>query len=333
MEAMEGTGHASARSSRSLPRDLDRDSVIAAGKGQYGENIIEDVSAVRLSRFFTKKNSSYIVSHEISAKWSIFAPQNVFQDPPFGKLDLISCRNMMIYFQNSLQKDLFAIFHLALNDGGYLFLGRSEAISGCGDIYTPLCQNEKIFIHNASGHAPKDMNIRYHVPPIDGDFVAPQPHAESSAQEEDSAEVLRLEVLEKFMPPCLLIDEQNLIRHVFGDCNNYLHVPAGKGELNIFLMLADDLRIAVSTALKRRAMRTAASPTRMSRSAAWWTAPASPSSCPRSAGTTTATRPILQSCFSKMAGRRNRKAAKSMKSTKPLQGASAIWKTIWRSPR
>jgi two-component system CheB/CheR fusion protein len=229
--------------------DLDKEAVIAAGKGQYGENIIEDVSAQRLARFFTKKNNSYIVSRDLR-RMVVFAPQNVFQDPPFGKLDLISCRNMMIYFQNNLQKDLFAIFHLALNDGGYLFLGRSEAISGCGDIYTPLCQNEKIFIHNASGHAPKDMNIRYHVPPIDGDFVAPQPHAESSAQEEDSAEVLRLEVLEKFMPPCLLIDEQNLIRHVFGDCNNYLHVPAGKGELNIFLMLADDLRIAVSTALK-----------------------------------------------------------------------------------
>jgi two-component system CheB/CheR fusion protein len=91
--------------------DLDKDAVIAAGKGQYGENIIEDVSAQRLSRFFTKKNSSYIVSRELR-KMVVFAPQNVFQDPPFGKLDLISCRNMMIYFQNSLQKDLFAIFHM-----------------------------------------------------------------------------------------------------------------------------------------------------------------------------------------------------------------------------
>jgi two-component system CheB/CheR fusion protein len=229
--------------------DLDKDAVIAAGKGQYGENIIEDVSAQRLARFFTKKNSSYIVSRDLR-RMVVFAPQNVFQDPPFGKLDLISCRNMMIYFQSNLQKDLFAIFHLALNNGGYLFLGRSEAVSGCGDIYTPLCPNEKIFVHNAAGHAPKDLNIRYHVPPIDGDIVPPPPHLEPPAQEDDGSGALRLEVLEKFLPPCLLIDEQNVIRHVFGDCNNYLRVPAGKGELNIFTMLADDLRIAVSTALK-----------------------------------------------------------------------------------
>ncbi len=229
--------------------DLDKDAVIAAGKGQYGENIIEDVSAQRLSRFFTKKNNSYIVSRELR-KMVVFAPQNVFQDPPFGKLDLISCRNMMIYFQNSLQKDLFAIFHMALNNGGYLFLGRSESVSGCGDIYLPVCQNEKIFSHNAGGHAPKDISIRYHVPPIDGDLVPQPARPDIPAQDEDDAGALRLDVLEQFLPPCLLVDEQNIIRHIFGDCNNFLRFSAGKGEMNLFTMLTDDLKIAVSTALK-----------------------------------------------------------------------------------
>jgi two-component system CheB/CheR fusion protein len=105
-------------------------------------------------------------------KMVIFAPQNVFQDPPFGKLDLISCRNMMIYFQNSLQKDLFAIFHSCPERRRGLFLGRSESVSGCGDIYEPLCPNEKIFTHNAGGHAPKDMTVRFRVPPIDGDLCS-----------------------------------------------------------------------------------------------------------------------------------------------------------------
>ena len=230
--------------------DLDKEAVIAAGKGQYGESIIEDVSALRLSRFFTKKNNSYIVSRELR-KMVVFAPQNVFQDPPFGKLDLISCRNMMIYFQSSLQRDLFGIFHMALNDGGYLFLGRSESISGCGDIYEALCPNEKIFTHNADGHAPKDITVRYHVPPVDGDLAPQLVHTDPPVQEEDNAGVLRLDVLEKFLPPCLLVDEQNIIRHIFGDCNNYLHFPAGKGELNLFSMLTDDLKTAVSTALKQ----------------------------------------------------------------------------------
>lgn len=229
--------------------DLDKDAIITAGKGQYGENIIEDVSAQRLSRFFTKKNTNYIVSRELR-KMVVFAPQNVFQDPPFGKLDLISCRNMMIYFQNNLQKDLFAIFHMALNDGGYLFLGRSEAVNGCGDIYIPLCSNEKIFTHNASGHAPKDIAIKYHVPPIDGDIMTPAIFPDNNPVEKDNDDEVHLDILEKFLPPCLLVDDQNIIRHIFGDCNDFLRITAGKGEMNLFTMLCDDLKIAVSTALK-----------------------------------------------------------------------------------
>jgi two-component system CheB/CheR fusion protein len=229
--------------------DLDKEAIMTAGKGQYGENIIEDVSAQRLSRFFTKKNTNYIVSRELR-KMVVFAPQNVFQDPPFGKLDLISCRNMMIYFQNNLQKDLFAIFHMALNDGGYLFLGRSEAVSGCGDIYIPLCANEKIFTHNAGGHAPKDIAIKYHVPPIDGDLVTPAIYPETASLDKGNDDEVHLDVLEKFLPPCLLVDEQNIIRHIFGDCNDFLRISAGKGEMNLFTMLTDDLKIAVSTVLK-----------------------------------------------------------------------------------
>lgn len=229
--------------------DLDKDAIMTAGKGQYGENIIEDVSAQRLSQFFTKKNKNYIVSRELR-KMVVFAPQNVFQDPPFGKLDLISCRNMLIYFQNNLQKDLFAIFHMSLNDGGYMFLGRSEAVSGCGDIYSPLCSNEKIFIHNSNGHAPKDVAIKYHVPPIDGDISTPAIYAEKSTSGKNNDDEVNLDILERFLPPCLVVDEQNIIRHLFGDCNDFLHITAGKGEMNLFNMLIDDLKIAVSTVLK-----------------------------------------------------------------------------------
>jgi hypothetical protein len=131
-----------------------------------------------------------------------------------------------------------------------------------GYLYEPLCPNEKIFCSQCGGHAPKDLSIRYHVPPIDGDLYSAA--AASGAAEPGGRQVpgrCRLDVLEKFLPPCLLIDEQNVIRHIFGDCNNYLHFPAGKGELNLFSMLADDLRIAVSTALKTApGMKTAALP-------------------------------------------------------------------------
>ncbi|MGN0433976.1 MAG: chemotaxis protein CheB, partial [Bilifractor sp.] len=85
--------------------DLDADSITFAGRGVYGENIIEDVSVSRLSRFFTRKGSKYVVNHDIRTM-IVFAQHNVFQDPPFGRLNLISCRNLLIYFQSVLQKNL-----------------------------------------------------------------------------------------------------------------------------------------------------------------------------------------------------------------------------------
>ena len=140
--------------------DLDADSIAVAARGVYNDNISEDVSVNRLSRYFSRKGNHYIVGHEIR-KMIVFAQHNVFQDPPFGKLDLISCRNLLIYFQNVLQRNLFAIFHMALNDRGYLFLGRSESVIDYDDVFRVLCANEKIFVHNASGKAPSHERITY----------------------------------------------------------------------------------------------------------------------------------------------------------------------------
>ncbi len=133
--------------------DLDADSVQFAGKGVYGENIIEDVSVSRLSRYFTRRGTKYVVNHEIRTM-IVFAQHNVFQDPPFGRLDLISCRNLLIYFQTVLQKNLFSIFHIALKDGGYLFLGKSESVGDYSDVFRTYCGNEKIFVHYSAGRKP-----------------------------------------------------------------------------------------------------------------------------------------------------------------------------------
>ena len=132
--------------------DLDSDAIMQANRGIYGDNIIEDVSLNRLSRYFTRKGNKYVIRHDIR-KMIIFAQHNVFQDPPFGKLDLISCRNLLIYFQTTLQRSLFAIFHMALNDGGTLFLGRSESVIDYDDVFRVQCANEKIFTHYAAGRA------------------------------------------------------------------------------------------------------------------------------------------------------------------------------------
>lgn len=128
--------------------DLDVEAVTQAGKGVYAENIIDSVSPARLSHYFTRQNNTYIVNREIR-KMIVFSPHNVFQDPPFGRLDMISCRNMLIYFQPVLQNDLFAIFHSSLKDGGYLFLGKSEAIGVYTEAYPVIDAAAKLFTHRS----------------------------------------------------------------------------------------------------------------------------------------------------------------------------------------
>lgn len=230
--------------------DLDADSVQVASRGVYSENIIEDVSVSRLSRFFTRKGGKYIVNHDIR-KMIVFAQHNVFQDPPFGRLDLISCRNLLIYFQTVLQKNLFGIFHVALKDGGCLFLGKSESIGDYSDVFRPYCANEKIFVHNATGKLPAHEKIKYSLDNVENNLTIKMPERLNNRQIAGytSAE-LNLKVLEELLPATIVIDVNNELRHSFGDCSKILTIPVGKSTLDIFLLLRTDLRIAVSTALK-----------------------------------------------------------------------------------
>ena len=230
--------------------DLDADSIAMAGRGIYGDNITEDVTIARLGRYFTRKGNHYIVGHEIR-KMIVFAQHNVFQDPPFGKLDLISCRNLLIYFQNILQRNLFAIFHMALNDRGYLFLGRSESVIDYDDVFRVVCSNEKIFVHNASGKAPSHEHITYSMQSVESNLGTaglvhsiPEPDLTVASNEIDTR------VLELLLPASVLVDEKNRLAHSYGDCREFIQLPVGAVTLDIFSLVRPELKIAVSKALK-----------------------------------------------------------------------------------
>ena len=230
--------------------DLDTDSIAVAGRGIYGDNISEDVSVARLSRYFSRKGNHYIVGHDIR-KMIVFAQHNVFQDPPFGKLDLISCRNLLIYFQNVLQRNLFAIFHMALNDRGYLFLGRSESVIDYDDVFRVVCANEKIFVHNASGKAPSHERITYSMQGVESNMDSanilhsmPDPDLSFNSGELDTR------ILEMLMPASVLVDEKNQLVHTYGNCKEFIMLPVGAVTLDIFSLVRPELKIAVSKALK-----------------------------------------------------------------------------------
>ena len=235
--------------------DLDAESINTAGKGVYGDNIVDSVFTLRLSRYFTRRNNTYTVNRDIR-KMIVFSPHNVFQDPPFGRLDLISCRNMLIYFQPVLQNDLFAIFHQALKDGGYLFLGKSEAIGSYTEAFPVVDAAAKIFTHHADVRIPGAKKVPYlqttylddeYVGDNDEGFPRPAARGESGYNEEDT---INTRLLEKFMPASLVVDEKNELVHSYGDNANFVHLSRGKYSNNLFDVITEGLKIPVSTLLK-----------------------------------------------------------------------------------
>ena len=230
--------------------DLDQDSISIASRGVYGDNIIEEVSLPRLSKYFTRKGNKYVINSDIR-RTIVFAQHNVFQDPPFGKLDLISCRNLLIYFQNVLQKNLFAIFHLALKDKGYLFLGRSESVADYDDIFHVYCASEKIFRHSTNGKMPAHAEPVYSISSIEQPVPAvPVPRENEFYENSYPMRDLDTKVMESLLPACVLVDEHNLLTHSYGDCSEVLRMPVGSATLDIFSLVRTDLKIAVSKALK-----------------------------------------------------------------------------------
>ncbi len=230
--------------------DLDSDSITTAIRGMYGDNIIEDVSVSRLSKYFTRKGNKYVIRHDIR-KMIIFAQHNVFQDPPFGKLDLICCRNVLIYFQTVLQRNLFAIFHMALSDHGFLFLGHSESVMDYDDVFRVFSANEKIFVHNASGRAPAHEHFSYSLQNVESSF---EPLLDFDYTDESDIKYknsdLDTSVLEMLLPATVLVNEKNELVRSYGDCTEFLFVPTGEATHDIFSMIRDDLKIALSSALR-----------------------------------------------------------------------------------
>ena len=230
--------------------DLDADSINVAGRGVYSDNIIEDVSVTRLSRYFSRKGNKYSIRQDIR-KMIIFAQHNVFQDPPFGKLDLISCRNLLIYFQTVLQRNLFAIFHMALKDRGYLFLGRSESVIDYDDVFRTLCANEKIFVHNASGKVPQHDRLTYNMQMQDSnlDSIRYSGAGEPSDAKYKVSEI-QTDILEGLMPATVVVNDQNELWRSYGECDKFLTISPGAATLDIFSLIRNDLKIAVSTILR-----------------------------------------------------------------------------------
>ena len=228
--------------------DLDKDAVDKARQSLFPENIAADVSPERLARFFIKEENGYRVNKQIRAM-VVFAPQNLIMDPPFTKLDILCCRNLLIYLTPELQKKIFPLFHYSLNPGGVLFLGSAESIGGFTNLFVPLALKERIFKRNESTIVGQHLDF----PAVFGPspmnrLEASLPARRPSPSLQTLAEQL---VYARFAPPAVLVDEQGDIVFFSGRTGQYLEPAAGKANLNVMAMAREGLRYDLGNALQK----------------------------------------------------------------------------------
>ncbi|MFC1653121.1 CheR family methyltransferase, partial [Planctomycetota bacterium] len=227
--------------------DLDRDAINKARQGFFSDNSAADVSPERLSRFFSKEERGYRVCKEIREK-VIFAPQNLIMDPPFTKLDLLSCRNLLIYLAPEMQKKLFPLFHYSLHPGGILFLGSAETISGFTDLFAPVVGKSRIFRRSESAMRPDPVEFpSSFVPAAHGGTEArPTPKPPLSLQ--SLADQL---ILQDYAPPAVLVNDKGDILYISGRTGKYLEPAAGKANWNLFAMAREGLRFELTGAFQK----------------------------------------------------------------------------------
>jgi two-component system, chemotaxis family, CheB/CheR fusion protein len=231
--------------------DLDRDAIARARQGIYPPNVVADVSPERLQRFFRKEEGGYRVAPAIRDLVT-FAPQNVLADPPFTKLDLISCRNLLIYLDPELQKKLLPLFHYSLNPGGLLLLGSAESIGGFTDLFTSLDAKARLYQRSASTGRAEPIEVP--APPLRvrrAAAAAPRVPPLAASLQPLADQVL----LQRYAPAAVLVTAQGDILYISGRTGKYLEPASGKVNWNVLAMAREGLRSELPDAI-RQALRT-----------------------------------------------------------------------------
>lgn len=227
--------------------DLDNDAIEKARKGFFSQNIVADVSPKRLSRFFISENDGYRVSASIR-EMVVFAPQNVIKDPPFTKLDILTCRNMLIYMESELQRKLMTLFNYSLNPGGIMILGTAETLGSDNEGFEVLDPKLKIFKRSTTTiptgllDFPSSFSVNNKIKPKTLTTPIIVENLQSLADQI---------LLQRFAPASVLVNDKGDILYITGRTGKYLEPVAGKANWNIFAMLRDDLRRELPVAFQK----------------------------------------------------------------------------------
>jgi two-component system CheB/CheR fusion protein len=225
--------------------DLDQDAIDRARQGLYPANIAVDVSPERLDRFFVNEQGNYRVSKEIR-EMVIFAPQNVLSDPPFTKLDILTCRNLLIYLSTLLQQKLLPLFHYSLNPNGILFLGSAETIGGFTELFSPIDLKSRLYrrIGGTLGMAAMEFPTRGFPANAASDETLPVSMINLQS-------LVEQRILQQFAPAAVLVNDKGDIIFISGRTGKYLEPAAGKANWNIHAMAREGLRHELALALQK----------------------------------------------------------------------------------
>lgn len=230
--------------------DVDADAIAAAREGLYPDTIAADVSPDRLASFFQKEGRFYRVSPDLRAT-VVFAVQDVLADPPFSRLDMVSCRNLLIYLRPEAQEKIIALFHFALRENGILLLGAAESIGKPDGRFDILSKQERIYRQNSRGSM-SDVSFPIGVPPA---ARAPR-HPESGTaglSPPALADLCRRLVLENFAPAAVLINRKRECQFFVGPTDTFLRVATGHAANDILTMARDGVRSKLAAAIQRGA--------------------------------------------------------------------------------
>ena len=230
--------------------DIDHRAIDCARAGIYPASIAGDISPERLARFFSQESdgSAYRIQKNIRDR-VIFSEQDVIKDPPFSKLDLISCRNLLIYMGGGLQKKLVPLFHYALNPGGMLFLGTSETVGEFVDLFATLDRKAKLYQRReevAGAHRTGFLPLLSENGPV------ARPSANAPGESKVRVrELTERALLQQYAPPGAVVNERGDIFYLHGRTGKYLEPAPGEAGMNILKMAREGLRPDLTTALHK----------------------------------------------------------------------------------
>ncbi len=223
--------------------DIDERALSVARQGIYATGIANNVSQARLERFFIKKGKRYQITKTLR-DLCLFSPHNLINDPPFSRLDLISCRNLLIYFGPHLQKKLIPLFHYALRSNGHLFLGPSESIGGHKELFTPVSVKHRISQRKATAISASALlagpgTYRGAIRALDA----------NTDNTPDLHQFMQRMLLDEFAPKAVIVSEGGQILSASGDMERYLTVTEGTFQNNVVRLARPGLRVGLRAAL------------------------------------------------------------------------------------